>query len=238
MTRLVAATARRDEAPRTDHCDFCNEFAGGSSNAFHNCYQGSPRNRLLLATERFRVFPSIGQLVEGYLLIAPLSHYTALDEMPADLLEEFGEISRQVRTVLSETYGPCVCFEHGARGPANGGCGIYHAHLHAVPLSRSLDQSELLKSKFSYREIIDLSEIRERTEGLPAYLLYMSTQGSSYVFDTGSLPSQYMRKLLAEALGNPQWDWRTAGREERLLATLNRLSHHFNPIASPQDRKI
>jgi len=120
MSKLIASATELGKPSPSTHCDFCNEFAGGTNNAFYTRYHETPRSRTLLATENFRIFPSIGQLLEGYLLIAPLSHYTAMDEMPKELALELADICGRITTVLSRVYGPCVCFEHGARGPING----------------------------------------------------------------------------------------------------------------------
>jgi diadenosine tetraphosphate (Ap4A) HIT family hydrolase len=220
------------------NCDFCDEFRAGVSNAFHTRYGESLRDRVVFATENFRVFPSIGQLAEGYLLIAPVEHYRALDEMPDEILGEFAHVYEKVRTTLFASYGPSLFFEHGARSERSGGCGIYHAHLHAVPFPTQLDPVDFLKSRFPFKEIRDLTEIRMESDGLSAYLLYRDSHGTAYVFKADNLPSQYMRKLLAQALGEHEWDWRHSGKEERLLATLSSLSMHFEnastPVAPPE----
>jgi diadenosine tetraphosphate (Ap4A) HIT family hydrolase len=228
-----------DESSPSSQCDFCNEFAGGTTNAFYARYAGTPPDRILLATENFRVFPSIGQLVEGHLLIAPVSHYTALDEMPKIRSSELIGIWRHVRSQLSELYSPCVCFEHGARGPLNGGCGIYHAHLHVAPLNGHPNPIDALKATFPYTQLTGLNEIWNHSVRLPSYLLYQDLDATLYLFDAGTLPSQYMRKLLADALQEQNWNWRTAGREERLLATMRRLLGQFDvPEALPAQRQI
>jgi len=36
------------------HCDFCNEFADGTNNAFYTRYHEPPQGRALLTTENFR----------------------------------------------------------------------------------------------------------------------------------------------------------------------------------------
>jgi diadenosine tetraphosphate (Ap4A) HIT family hydrolase len=198
------------------------------SNAFRSRYERSLPDRAILTSENFRAFPSIGQLVEGYLLIAPLDHYTAIDAMPMNIFGEYAGICRRVRTALSDVYGPCIFFEHGARAPVNGGCGIYHAHLHATPLAGIQDPIQILRATFPYRELETLEEIRHESARLPTYLFYEDAESRLYLFDTGPLPSQYMRKLIADALHDSNWNWRTAGREERLLTTMERLSGRFD----------
>jgi diadenosine tetraphosphate (Ap4A) HIT family hydrolase len=212
----------------TLHCDFCDEFSGGFGNAFRERYGNSVQNREVISTEGLRVFASIGQIVEGYLLIAPKAHYTALDQMPSQLLQELSAIFASLKSTVSAEFGPSLCFEHGAREPLNGGCGIYHAHLHLVPFERAHDPVAKLKTRFPYEQVCHFQDIAKVTGRSSPYLLYEDTESNKYVFLADNLPSQYVRRLLAEVLGQTNWDWRTAGREERLLNTLNRLSHRFD----------
>jgi len=146
-----------------------------------------------------------------------------LDELPAELVVELRSIFETVNSVLSQAYGPCVFFEHGARGPIHGGCGIYHAHVHAVPLGEVPDPVDALKLRFPYRELARMDDLRRDGQEFSAYLFYQDSNARIYRFDTGSLPSQYMRKLIADRQGNQDWDWRSAGCEERLFATIRRF---------------
>jgi len=210
-------------------CEFCREFSGKPGSVFERIYGEERQNRVLFRSHSFVIAPSLGQIVEGYLLIMPHEHWTTIADLPDTLVHELRALCKIVRTELKSEYGSSMIFyEHGARSEDVGGCGIYHAHLHAVPWPTTLDQIESLKSRFPYREIGSVSEIRKSAERMSTYLFYESPQGRAYVFDTGSLPSQYMRKLLAEALGTAEWDWRSSGREERVLNTLKRLSHRFD----------
>ncbi|PYU33171.1 MAG: hypothetical protein DMG28_09070 [Acidobacteria bacterium] len=213
------------------YCDLCDEFSGGTRNTFSRIYAHDSKRRILLRSEEFVVIPSLGQIVEGYLLVVPTTHRTALGDIPDESLEELRRLCGRVRAVLECEYGSCIFFEHGTRLADVGGCGVYHAHLHAFPFPSFLgDPVNSLRSKFPYRELGDLSEIKRQTEGLAAYLFYQNSHAESYVFETGVLPSQYVRKLLAEALNKDDWDWRTVGREEQLLATISRLSNYFGII--------
>lgn len=210
------------------HCDLCNEFSGAEENTFNRIYEGRPENRVLFRTNDFTVIPSLGQIVEGYLLVLPIKHFKALGDLPGLLRQEFTTICECVGKTLNGRYGPYILFEHGTRSEGVGGCGIYHAHLHATPLAGVSDPINTLKLRFPYIELAHLNDISKQSAGLPSYLFYQDSNAKLYLFDTGSLPSQYMRKVLADALGEPDWNWRNAGREERLLATIRRLSGQFD----------
>jgi len=183
---------------------------------------------VLFRSNNFAVIPSLGQIVESYLLVLPIKHFKAVGDLPGHYLDEFVAVCQCVGKVLKDQYGPYFLFEHGTRSEGAGGCGIYHAHLHAVPLAQVPDPVDALKSRFPYVELTRINEISKQSAGLPSYLFYQDSNARLYLFDTGPLPSQYMRKVLADALGKEDWDWRTAGREERLFATIQRLSGRFD----------
>jgi diadenosine tetraphosphate (Ap4A) HIT family hydrolase len=212
----------------TANCDFCNEFSGKPANAFHRIYAGDPESRTLFQSAEFAVIPSIGQIAEGYLLLLPRRHTKALGDLSARELDELATISQSAGEILTKEYGPYVLFEHGTRSEGVGGCGIYHAHLHATPLVKVSDPVGTLRARFPYEEMTNLREIGNRSAGLPSYLFYQDSETRGYLFNTGPLASQYVRKLLADAMGERVWNWREVGREERLLATIRRLSHHFD----------
>jgi len=213
--------------PTLIECDFCSELSGNSDNSFGRIYAELLGNRILSRSSQFVVIPSLGQIVEGYLLVVPINHFTALGDLSDTLLQEFAATCERVGRTLKSQYGPYIFFEHGTRSEGMGGCGIYHAHLHAVPLAEVSDPIETLKKRFPYMELSDLSEISKRGAELSSYLFYQDSHGRLYLFDSGPLPSQFMRKLLADSLGTRDWDWRIAGTEERLLSTVRRLSEHL-----------
>lgn len=209
-------------------CEFCDEFTGGLENSFRRVYAEKLETRFICRSPNFVVVPSLGQVVEGHLLLLPLGHWTALADLPQLLGTEFATLCASISTALETEYGPCLFFEHGVRLGDTGGCGVSHAHMHALPLCSTVNPLDHLKSRFPYTKVSGPSDLAEKSRGLSGYVFYRDPLSKAYLFDTPNLPSQYMRRLLAEAVGTLNWDWRTAGREERLLATLTRLSPHFN----------
>lgn len=210
-------------------CDFCDEFAGGSDNAFATRYGNSSDSRLLFGDHLFRVMPTLGQIVEGHLLITPVEHYRAIAELPGKGLEELESLFRLTRSALTQKYGNCVFFEHGMRGESSGGCGIDHAHVHAVPVAGT-DVLNLLTNEFNGAKIDALTDIKTGVRG--SYLFFEDASSVRYVFSVDSLPSQYMRRLVAESIGKADWDWRTIGREPQLHSTMHRLLPIFSPLVA------
>jgi diadenosine tetraphosphate (Ap4A) HIT family hydrolase len=208
------------------NCDFCDELSGGSNNAFAKIYKQQPRSRILYRSQSFVLLPSLGQIAEGHLLIVPTRHHTALADMSSSSVDELSEFRNFVRLGLAQAYGPTVFFEHGIRGTQSGGCGIDHAHMHAVPTSLSKPM-EALRKNHLFKPIVNFSEITQQVSPNSPYLYYEETSGEAWTCEVDFIPSQYLRKLLAESIGTDSWDWRKCGREEALITSLERLSEFF-----------
>ncbi len=219
----VTPKARSHISTNYRQCEFCDEFAGGSANSFAVQYGNEVVSRTVFEQGGFRALPSLGQLVPGYLLLVPIHHYRALADMSAEDLNTAETLKRGLTDQMRDTYGNCLSFEHGARTPDAGGCGINHAHLHIVPFPAEKDPVEELIRAFPVEEVSNLLELKRIQPGR-SYLYYESVRGKRYTFFPPTIPSQYIRSLLAEAIGIHSWDWRQCGREERFLSTLARTS--------------
>ena len=169
------------------------------------------------------------------MLIVPLRHVTSVAELTVDESEEFSLVYEQLRHVLSMSYGRCVFFEHGIRKAGSGGCGIEHAHMHALPADGAKVLSVLQQSFSGHRvnSVTDADGVLSRGS---SYLYCDGDSGERYVFEAPCIPSQYMRKLFSESLGKEQWDWRIAGYEPSLVATLRTLSSEFAVALSSSGR--
>jgi hypothetical protein len=95
--------------------------------------------------------------------------------------------------------------------------------LHFVPFPDEKDPVDELTRRFPFEEISNLLELKRVQPG-QSYLYYESVRANRYVFYPPFIPSQYIRRLLAEALGIGAWDWRQYGKEERLISTLSQVS--------------
>lgn len=204
-------------------CEFCNEFAGGSENSFAARYTTEAVSRTILEQDDFRVLPSLGQIVPGYLLLVPNQHHRAFADMRLAELKAAEGLKTGLAEEMRSVYGNLLFFEHGVRTSDSGGCGISHAHLHLVPFASDEDLVGELTRTFPYEEVSSLLDLKRVQPGR-SYLYYESVAGSKYVFYPPFIPSQHIRRLLAEALSVQEWDWRQCGKEERLLDTLSHVS--------------
>jgi diadenosine tetraphosphate (Ap4A) HIT family hydrolase len=204
-------------------CDFCDELVGGSNNTYTSRYLRCSRTRTILETELFRVFPSLGQISEGHILIIPVDHVSALADLAYDELRHLEGLMLRVRSALRDIYGECILFEHGIRGNESGGCGIDHAHMHAVPaLAKGVLQ--ILERQFGGTKIESFEHVRQYVPEGSSYLFFETPSGARYTFAVRNLPSQYMRKLVTQSIGKTKWDWRTCDYEPELISTIARLS--------------
>ncbi len=192
-----------------DSCDFCKEAESGYLTKIADA-RILPRKRTIYETENFRVFPTLGPLVEGHLLIASKQHYVGIAGLAENLYDELEEVQELVRRKVTEKYQAPVFFEHGdvteARG--SGSC-ISHTHLHVVPVG--VDIIEGLEMKFNKREIKKYAELKENQDAQIPYMFVQTREGRRYVFDIpGVLPSQYARQVVAIKIGKPErWNWKT-----------------------------
>src|SRR5437870_13220641 len=76
---------------------------------FGNCLE----HRIIFETENFVVLPSIGQIVEGYLLIMPKRHANSMAVLDKHLLAELEIVYSKVRQMLSRSYSTPIFYEHG-----------------------------------------------------------------------------------------------------------------------------
>jgi len=196
-------------------CDYCDEFAGRTC-VFSKIYADVLQDRLVAHSDSFVAFPTLGQIVPGYLLVAPIAHVENLARLPRLATEELDVFMR--RLLANVGARECVIFEHGSTQATGGGCGIYHAHLHVIP-HRHFLLREMLPGATSH--FASLPEALLSVAQLAEYLLFGSNGQYATLDITGrkdEFPSQYFRRRVAAALGcDMSWDWRQAVLPERAL---------------------
>ena len=201
-------------------CGFCAEFTGHASAEFQLRYGDRLNSRQIYNDGTFCAFPTIAQLQVGHLLLAPIAHFENFASAVKIHANEFLDAYKTVRDKVAQR-GHVFTFEHGAREATGGGCGIYHAHIHLVPLSVALSVQELnVFVERSHQNLIDaLRSLEERNE----YILTQDSMGVISTLAGTSFGSQFMRKRLIERLGldSPN-DWRLADQHEpAMLAAVN-----------------
>jgi diadenosine tetraphosphate (Ap4A) HIT family hydrolase len=189
-----------------ENCAFCNRN----------------KEEIILETENFYITPSIGQIVEGYLLICSKKHFIGAAFLPNELFKELEELKEKVKQILEKNYITPIFFEHGAISSyERAGCCIEHLHLHAVPIN--LDIFYDLSKHFEYETIKELKEIKSKAK--TSYIFYENNQSNKFLFHIKEpIPSQYLRQIIAARINQIyKWDWREYPGLEEFNKTLEKL---------------
>jgi diadenosine tetraphosphate (Ap4A) HIT family hydrolase len=207
----------------TSACEFCDEFNDQARTRFHDIYSPSLETRIVKRTKNFVVFPTLGQLFAGSLLIASKAHIERVSDIRKEIQSEMVCLLNDLKSSLRQ-FGNVLLFEHGAKSNSLGGCGIYHAHIHLVPLPAYVSSNELFRLTFLGAE--SLMDAWHKVSASDEYLVVEDCSGNIYYTmadkSRGGFGSQYARRRLAEhfQLDDP-WDWRAyKWAEPKLLQTL------------------
>src|SRR5690349_14094182 len=115
IQRIMFATPRG--AIAMDECRLC-----------FNSSQSEFWNEPLFESRHFFVVPSLGALVEGWLLLVPKDHFICIGELPESMIAEMESVQTTVTSFLTECYGHATIFEHGPHtDKLQIGCGVDHA---------------------------------------------------------------------------------------------------------------
>lgn len=171
--------------------------------------------------------PSVGALVEGWVLIFPRRHVLALNTLDEVEWEQFSDHASKVRARVEEAYGASVLFEHGSSGVGRtASCGVDHAHLHIVGIS-----VDLRRAVADIRDQVGAFEWSPASDRAPrdwkSDYIWVEDSTGSWVTQSDILPSQVIRRALAHQMGISDWDWKRAARPELMAKTANRLVNSY-----------
>lgn len=181
----------------------------------------------LFESEHFVAWPSLGALVEGWLILVPKGHLLSLAELPAYLRPEFIDFRLEVETAVERFYGPVSSFEHGPSAPSStAGCGIDHAHLHLVPTRADLlpFAQDLTPRDATWRSVSSIWEARSDIKTGRSYIYLQQPDAVQWISSAVSIPSQLMRRAIARSLGQPEhYDWQQNPEHAIVNATVRRF---------------
>ena len=188
-------------------------------------------NQPLAETEHFVVIPSLGSLVEGWVLIVPKDHYLSMGATPVGLQSEIDALERRVTESLHLRYQkPVVAFEHGPSAVKHGtGCGVDHAHLHLVPIDCDvLRYAKPLvpgSAKWTFCGVDNGWTARTQAFNDGLDYLYLKPDGEEAIIGVCSdFGSQVFRRAISTYLGaEGEFNWRIYPRIETVLQTIQTL---------------
>jgi diadenosine tetraphosphate (Ap4A) HIT family hydrolase len=190
-----------------DNCDFCVEFSGREQSKLRCIYPPSLPPRLIFRDGGFNVFPCLGAIEFGHLLISTVRHYTSFSQVPEADREAFGSTVERVVRGLTHHFGrPPTLFEHGdptglceVQGPC-----ISHAHLHVAPSGQPiLDRLWRERMHLASAPLVGPAPTVDQP-----YLMCTDGRQVAHYFSAQGTPRQYLRQVYAEALNRPDdWNW-------------------------------
>lgn len=199
-------------------CAICSQIAGHKEEDLLAQLIGDEKayvRRVILESEHFVVFPSVGPLTVGHVILCPKLHYPSFACLPEMFEDEYQSIRTQLSELLEATFGEEVhLFEHGTDiGRSRIPCSVEHAHQHFVPTTVNVwDALHDNHNNIEWEHIpLNISSLRQVIKGWE-YLLYRSPKNSTQIArpTKNGFESQYIRRVFADALGkSDQWNWRT-----------------------------
>ena len=177
-------------------------------------------NTIIEETEYFYILPTLGSLVDGYILIVTKRHINSMSELNENELIEYKNIIEKYKNLFKKIYNKApIVFEHGTPNQnsemkANS---VTHAHTHIVNINFS-NENEILE-KYNFKKINDFKEINKNTN----YIKYIS---NNKIYITYNFPSvsQLMRILIAEELNyKDKFDWKKERFDENIISTIERI---------------
>lgn len=154
-------------------------------------------------------------------MIVPFEHRLKFATLRSEIIAaEVTHCLERFRYLYTKVESQLLMFEHGASGPNAGGCGIDHAHLHLLNVPAWLDVFELLSDRPAEKLFQSLEAAWAFSEviGMQSYLLVGTPElGFRITSNEKPIPSQLLRRRLADKLGLPRWDWRKFPTQESFM---------------------
>lgn len=158
----------------------------------------------------------ISPLCIGHVLIITNEHYFNFYETDKKVKEETSFVKERLKELEKELYHKDVLFfEHGSIKFGEAGSSVDHAHLHVVPCNADI-KAELDKK---LGEAVNCDILKEDFSNTSSYI-YLEDSNHKVIYSVDKLPSQYLRKIVGEKIGNSKYDWHVNSTMEDSLKRL------------------
>ena len=201
----------------TTNCRLCSDLL----------FQGSAKtwNKPLFESPNFVVLPSLGALVEGWLLLVPKKHFICIGALPNSVATEMQEVKHFLCEFLQQYYGQVSAFEHGPSRPNSSvGCSVDHAHLHILPVAFYLAAAV---APFLPKDVrwstAGLKECQAAFGQGEDYLYLEQPIGAGRIAIHKEFESQLFRRAIAMQIGAlNQFNWREYPQFANVSATVKK----------------
>lgn len=204
-------------------CPFCPTFPNASKHAW---------DIVLLESRHFTIVPTLGSILPGWILVVPKQHFLSFASIPKHLHSELRQIRQLVEGIMMPIFGSVTWFEHGASQPGGPvGCGIDHAHLHAVSLPfdmwQVLQQNEKLNT-IEWGSISSLYAVDTIDYPNGYYFLEQGEQKPKIGRVMKKGIRQFFRRVIAMYLGIPEhFDYAEFDFSENAIQTVDAMEPHL-----------
>lgn len=185
---------------------------------------------ILFESDNFYVIPSLGSMVEGWLLICSKDHFLSMSTLGASRISELESFTSYLKSYLNESYGSISLFEHGPdSNNLTVGCGVDHFHLHLVPTNgiNLLKESNQKHPEWKWSRLTFLEELPVILPNSMSYLFLETEDGQRYMTCNDTFESQYFRKLIADCKGmSDNFDWKECYMLENIVKTISTIKVH------------
>jgi diadenosine tetraphosphate (Ap4A) HIT family hydrolase len=188
--------------------------------------RGNLWDRVLLESRSFQALPSVGAMVEGWLLIAPKKRYLSSCSMENNRISELESFMEKVGSKIENAYSGYVSFfEHGPydKGSTTG-CGVDYAHIHCVPLDFDLHKAACSWcDREEWRSFESLRDIKRDYNNDYIFIRQDIYNKKSYV-KKEEFESQLLRKVIADRIGEDEHDWKKNKCISNIKSTIKSLN--------------
>jgi ATP adenylyltransferase len=170
------------------------------------------------------VLPSVGAMIEGWLIAFPTRHVLSLAELSDIEWSAFDILLRSARKRVEQMWGSTVMFEHGSAGVGRlAACGVDHAHMHIVPIQ--LDLRGAIAACSDEVGNYSWTPVFERVERVVEQdYIFVSDRTGNWVARSDNLPGQVVRRAIAKWFDYSDWDWKVNARMHVVEATRQKLT--------------
>lgn len=176
-------------------------------------------NTIIEETDTFYVTPSVGALVEGYILIISKKHINSMTELNSDEKIEYLSILEKYRKLFFKKFHKFpIVFEHGTSiQDETSASSIVHAHTHIVNHNYQDEQSVIENLKL---EKINTDFNLENKN--KSYIFYINPIGEHYITYKFNPVSQMMRIIIAQDLNiDEMYNWKQYPFTKNIVSTIN-----------------
>lgn len=187
---------------------------------FCNLDKSKYYNTILDSTDNFIVIPSIGSLVDGYVLIVSKKHYYNMLEIDLKSQEEYYNLINKYRETFKKIYNKYpIVFEHGSSiYDESSASSIVHAHTHIV--NHNFKNEKHLIYEMNFRDFNILSNNNDVSK---SYIMYISPNNKSFITYEFISKSQLMRFYIAKDLDLNYYDWKSYSFNKNIKSTINKI---------------